>query len=230
MHFAAAGFTNLTGDHLDYHKTMEHYAAAKAQALRDRSTKTPSRSINADERLVGPHGARLQGPHRSASASAKDADYQARDVAINAGGTNFVLVTPDGRAEVKMRLIGRHNIENALLAAALVGEMFGLLGASDRRRPEGRRRARRAGCKPVRHGPAVQRAGGLRPHRRCAGKCAVRPAAADARASFACSSAAAATATPPSARAWPRSPSDWPTPSTSPATTRARRNRNPSST
>jgi len=33
---------------------------------------------------------------------------------INAGGSNFVLVTPDGRAEVKMGLIGRHNIENAL--------------------------------------------------------------------------------------------------------------------
>src|SRR5258708_38718931 len=56
----------------------------------------------------------------------KGALYQARDVSITFSGSNFVLVTPDGRAEVKMGLIGRHNIENALLAAALVGEAFGL--------------------------------------------------------------------------------------------------------
>ena len=31
VHFAGAAFTNLTGDHLDYHKTMEAYAAAKAK-------------------------------------------------------------------------------------------------------------------------------------------------------------------------------------------------------
>src|SRR5205823_6624758 len=57
---------------------------------------------------------------------ARTADYQARDHKISAGGTNFILVSPDGRAEVAMSLIGRHNIENALCAAAIVGETFGL--------------------------------------------------------------------------------------------------------
>src|SRR4029078_5695148 len=55
-----------------------------------------------------------------------DADYRARDIAITSNASNFVLVTPDGRAEVSMGLIGRHNIENALCAAALVGETLGL--------------------------------------------------------------------------------------------------------
>jgi UDP-N-acetylmuramoyl-L-alanyl-D-glutamate--2,6-diaminopimelate ligase len=56
----------------------------------------------------------------------RPADYRARDIAITSNGSNFVLVTPDGKAEVAMQLIGRHNIENALCAAALVGERFGL--------------------------------------------------------------------------------------------------------
>jgi UDP-N-acetylmuramoyl-L-alanyl-D-glutamate--2,6-diaminopimelate ligase len=56
----------------------------------------------------------------------KDADYRARDIAVTSLGSNFILHTPDGRAEVKMQLIGKHNIENALAAAALVGEVFGL--------------------------------------------------------------------------------------------------------
>jgi UDP-N-acetylmuramoyl-L-alanyl-D-glutamate--2,6-diaminopimelate ligase len=56
----------------------------------------------------------------------KSADYRASDRAVTSQGTNFILHTPDGRAEVNMVLIGKHNIENALAAAALVGETFGL--------------------------------------------------------------------------------------------------------
>jgi UDP-N-acetylmuramoyl-L-alanyl-D-glutamate--2,6-diaminopimelate ligase len=56
----------------------------------------------------------------------KNADYRATDRAVTSQGSNFVLQTPDGRAEVHMALIGKHNIENALAAAALVGETFGL--------------------------------------------------------------------------------------------------------
>jgi UDP-N-acetylmuramoyl-L-alanyl-D-glutamate--2,6-diaminopimelate ligase len=43
-------------------------------------------------------------------------------VQASAAGTQFMLHTPDGKAAVNMKLIGRHNIENALAAAALVGE------------------------------------------------------------------------------------------------------------
>jgi UDP-N-acetylmuramoyl-L-alanyl-D-glutamate--2,6-diaminopimelate ligase len=54
------------------------------------------------------------------------ADYRASDVAVTSSGTHFILVGPDGRAEVTTGLIGRHNVENALAAAALCGETFGL--------------------------------------------------------------------------------------------------------
>jgi UDP-N-acetylmuramoyl-L-alanyl-D-glutamate--2,6-diaminopimelate ligase len=53
-------------------------------------------------------------------------DYAARDVMVNSRGSHFVLVTPDGQANISMNLIGRHNIENALAASALLGETFGL--------------------------------------------------------------------------------------------------------
>src|SRR4029078_3954805 len=80
-----------------------------------------------------------------------DADYRARDIAITSNASNFVLGTPDGVAEVSMGLIGRHNIENALCAAALVGETFGLTvhqiaaGLRDAQGAPGRLQAGRSG-------------------------------------------------------------------------------------
>src|SRR5204863_2339975 len=50
----------------------------------------------------------------------------AKDVEVTSNGSNFTLQTPDGREPVSMQLIGRHNIENVLGAAALVGETFGV--------------------------------------------------------------------------------------------------------
>ena len=81
----------------------------------------------------------------------RTADYRARDVAVTSQGSNFILHTPDGRAEVNMALIGKHNIENALATAALVGEVFGLsvhqiaAGLKDAQGAPGRLQAVRAG-------------------------------------------------------------------------------------
>jgi UDP-N-acetylmuramoyl-L-alanyl-D-glutamate--2,6-diaminopimelate ligase len=81
----------------------------------------------------------------------KAADYRAKDPAFTASGTHFMLMTPDGRAEVQMQLIGRHNIQNALAAAALAGEVFGLSvhqiasGLRDAQGAPGRLQAVRAG-------------------------------------------------------------------------------------
>jgi UDP-N-acetylmuramoyl-L-alanyl-D-glutamate--2,6-diaminopimelate ligase len=115
---------NLTGDHLDYHKTMENYADAKARLFTSLS-ETAVAAVNADDkwsdRMVQKCNGRV-----IRFGFGKSADYRARDVAITSSGSNFILHTPDGRAEVNMQLIGRHNIENALAAATLCGEVFGL--------------------------------------------------------------------------------------------------------
>jgi UDP-N-acetylmuramoyl-L-alanyl-D-glutamate--2,6-diaminopimelate ligase len=147
--FAGAGFTNLTGDHLDYHGTMENYAASKA-LLFEHLDEDAVAIVNADDewskRMVRKCPARVMTFGMTGSA-----DYRARDIAITSNASNFVLVTPDGRAEVSMGLVGRHNIENALCAAALVGETFGLTvhqiaaGLRDAQGAPGRLQAVRAG-------------------------------------------------------------------------------------
>jgi UDP-N-acetylmuramoyl-L-alanyl-D-glutamate--2,6-diaminopimelate ligase len=124
VQFAGAAFTNLTGDHLDYHKTMDSYAAAKA-ALFSSLSETAVAVVNAEDKWSGRIVEDCPG-RVIRFGLGKTADYRARDIAVTSNGSNFVLHTPDGRAEVKMQLIGRHNIENALAAAALAGEVFGL--------------------------------------------------------------------------------------------------------
>lgn len=122
--FAAAGFTNLTGDHLDYHQTMEAYADAKgmlfAQLGHDAIAVVNGDDPWTDRVLHDSHARAVR------FGFGAGCDYSARDILVTAQGTNFVLVTPDGQTPVHMQLIGRHNIENALAAVALVGETFGL--------------------------------------------------------------------------------------------------------
>jgi UDP-N-acetylmuramoyl-L-alanyl-D-glutamate--2,6-diaminopimelate ligase len=124
VQFAGAAFTNLTGDHLDYHKTMENYAAAKARLFASLDPLAVA-VVNADDKWADRMIEHCPG-RIIRFGLANHADYRARDIAITAAGTNFILHTPDGQAEVKMALIGRHNIENALAAAGLVGEACGL--------------------------------------------------------------------------------------------------------
>ncbi len=124
VQFSGAAFTNLTGDHLDYHDTMEKYAAAKAQLFSQLDAEAVA-VVNADDEssdcMIQDCCSRI-----IRFGFGKKADYRARDIAVTASGTHFILHTPDGRAQVTMPMIGRHNIENVLAAAALVGETCGL--------------------------------------------------------------------------------------------------------
>ena len=122
--FIGAAFTNLTGDHLDYHGTMENYAAAKAKLFNNLDPLSVA-AINADDpwsnRMIENCPSRIVRFGTSAKA-----DYRASGIHVTASGTEFVLHAPDGQAKVQMQLIGRHNIENALAAASLLAETFGL--------------------------------------------------------------------------------------------------------
>jgi UDP-N-acetylmuramoyl-L-alanyl-D-glutamate--2,6-diaminopimelate ligase len=122
--FAGAAFTNLTGDHLDYHQTMENYAAAKAKLFASLHA-TAVAVVNAADKWSAKMVENCPGRVLQFGFG-KTADYAARDVSYSAQGTKFVLHTPDGRAEVSMPLVGKHNVENALAAAALVGEVCGV--------------------------------------------------------------------------------------------------------
>jgi UDP-N-acetylmuramoyl-L-alanyl-D-glutamate--2,6-diaminopimelate ligase len=115
VHFAAAGFTNLTQDHLDFHPDMEHYFAAKARLFRD----APG-AIN----IGDPYGRRLAGsaggPVLTYARGDSDADVRPHAVEIGAGGAiGLIVSTPRGRVPLDVRLRGGFNVENVLCAVAL---------------------------------------------------------------------------------------------------------------
>ena len=124
VQFAAGAFTNLTGDHLDYHQTMDAYADAKAVLFRALPEDAVA-CVNAED-TYSPWMLKNCQARPVTWGFSEHANYAARDIAITSSGSHFVLVTPDGRTEVNMQLIGRHNIENALCAASVAGETFGL--------------------------------------------------------------------------------------------------------
>src|SRR3954462_14933987 len=114
IHVAAAVFTNLTQDHLDFHPTMEAYFQAKRLLFASRLTR--KRIVNADD----PYGRRLleEFPGTLSFAIDREADYRAVDVRCEATGCDFVAVTPDGDFPARVPLPGRFNVSNALGAWA----------------------------------------------------------------------------------------------------------------
>jgi len=114
IHVAAAVFTNLTQDHLDFHPTMEDYFQAKR--LLFASALTDVRIANADDA----YGRRLlaEFPGTLSFAIEREADYRAVDVRTDATGCDFVAVTPDGSFKARVPLPGRFNVLNALGAWA----------------------------------------------------------------------------------------------------------------
>jgi len=113
--FAAAVFTNLTHDHLDYHGTMEAYVAAKARLI-DYLTTSGIAVINADDdvwRVLAraPRQVRF-------SLAGHDADVRASEVRYTPRGSEWTLEAGGAKADVQLPLVGDFNVANALGAAA----------------------------------------------------------------------------------------------------------------
>jgi UDP-N-acetylmuramoyl-L-alanyl-D-glutamate--2,6-diaminopimelate ligase len=116
IHFAAAIFTNLTQDHLDFHRTMEHYFVAKRRLF---ELGPGVAVVNLDD----PYGRRLAGELAgpvTTFAVDRAADYMARDASFTQSGARFVLASPDGDVPLRSRLPGRFNVANVLGAVAAV--------------------------------------------------------------------------------------------------------------
>lgn len=114
--FDVGVFTNLSGDHLDYHKTMDSYLAVKRrlfEGLRPGSTAVLNRDETASEVMARATGAKAVWYGLSPAA-----DLYARIEEIDASGTRFVLVRGEQSVQVCTPLIGRHNVYNCLAAAA----------------------------------------------------------------------------------------------------------------
>jgi UDP-N-acetylmuramoyl-L-alanyl-D-glutamate--2,6-diaminopimelate ligase len=114
LRFAAAVFTNLTRDHLDYHGTMESYLAAKLK-LGGMVVESGVEVVNLDDpawRVLPTASRRVTfGLHPAA-------DLRASGVVLDAAGSRFELEGCFGTAEVSLPLLGDFNVANALAAAA----------------------------------------------------------------------------------------------------------------
>jgi UDP-N-acetylmuramoyl-L-alanyl-D-glutamate--2,6-diaminopimelate ligase len=117
--FDVAVFTNLTRDHLDYHKTMEEYFAAKRMLFEGCGTDAPRAVVtNLDDEF----GAKIAEFSRKRSSVVlkygwERGDLHAEKVEITTRGTRLDLVTPEETIAVFSALIGRVNVYNILAAA-----------------------------------------------------------------------------------------------------------------
>ncbi|MBD2844401.1 UDP-N-acetylmuramoyl-L-alanyl-D-glutamate--2,6-diaminopimelate ligase [Paenibacillus sp. IB182496] len=122
--YRTAVFTNLTQDHLDYHHTMEQYAAAKGLLFARLGNGEEARPeagsyavLNADDPASATM-ARLTGAEVVTYGVDREADVRASEIRITAKGTSFRVRTFRGEADIALRMVGKFNVYNALAALA----------------------------------------------------------------------------------------------------------------
>lgn len=113
IRFAVAAFTNLTQDHLDYHRTIEEYWSVKRRLFTDFDVR--ERVVDIDDAF----GARLAAELGVfwTVGRAERAQVRATDEIPGPRSTLFTLRTPTGDARVDLPLAGAYNVSNALAAA-----------------------------------------------------------------------------------------------------------------
>ena len=121
--FDSAIFTNLSREHLDFHKSMEEYLIAKIKLFSTlgkdaRKEREKLAVLNLDdpsaEKIIQSTGAKIitYGIERKA-------DVVAKSIKLNLDKTNFTLFSPSGEVKISFPLIGKYNVYNALAAIAV---------------------------------------------------------------------------------------------------------------
>ena len=117
VRFAAGVFTNLTQDHLDYHKTMENYAAAKARLF----SISDAAVINLDDPWARYFIKEAQCPVTTYSVDDNAADLVAKDVRLLPDRVRFRAVAEGEIERVELGIPGRFSVYNALDVLACCG-------------------------------------------------------------------------------------------------------------
>ena len=120
IEFDAGVFTNLTQDHLDYHVSMEAYLTEKLKLFETIQGEDAFTVVNNEDACAG----------RFAEASrvrcyryGLGGDVHALDVRVEAHATSYRAVSPWGTREISMKLLGTHNVSNALAAITVCGAL-----------------------------------------------------------------------------------------------------------
>ena len=207
--FSAAVFTNLTGDHLDYHKDMENYYLAKLKLFSEYSTDETAKIVNTDD----PYGRRLASELASAGrlltyGKGSSCDYRITLAEPVPEGQAISILTPACEThKITTNLIGGYNAYNVTGAFAACVEIG--MPASE---------AARLFSTPIRVPGRLEEVRApngaafyvdYAPHRRRPATGPVRPARAETPRGFLWSSDAEATETARNVRAWDRRPRSW---------------------
>ncbi len=121
-------FTNLTQDHLDFHKTMEDYFNAKLKlftSLNNERGKMAKKVgiINIDD----PYSNRILSAMTVKAITygfSENADIRPEEINVDVDGIRFLAVTPKGNFPIESKLTGKYNILN-ILASIAVGQSLG---------------------------------------------------------------------------------------------------------
>jgi len=118
VRFRVAALTNLTQDHLDFHGTMDAYAASKARLFTELGPGAVV--LDVDDAFGRSLVSRVKAPLLRVSARVgSDADIAPRQARVDAQGIRATVRAPGGDVVIDSRLVGGHNLENLLLALGI---------------------------------------------------------------------------------------------------------------
>ncbi len=128
FHFAAAVFTNLTQDHLDYHRDFEGYFAAKRRLFEGLGGGPPDWAVINTDDSWGARLLELPYPHRLTYGLNAGAQVTPRRIEPGLKDTEAVIAIPGGEVKIVSPLVGRANLYN-ILAAVATGVAMGIAGS-----------------------------------------------------------------------------------------------------
>ncbi len=119
--FRSAAFTNLSRDHLDYHKDLEEYFQAKRRLFVENLSAGGVAVVNGDDTYAARIYSELRGQKRMAwkFSRAGNGEISAAGVEVTTHGIKATLKTPAGDIQIKSALVGYHNLENILAATGV---------------------------------------------------------------------------------------------------------------
>lgn len=144
--FAVGIFTNLTQDHLDFHRTMDEYREAKSRLFRE-LLRPPGGAPRALVWGDDPAHGRIGAPADTWTYGfSEGCDLRILGISLDRTGTTIVLRTPDGEQTIRSPLVGRHNALNLVaahgvlrclgwtdpIAADAIGRVVGVPGRLER--------------------------------------------------------------------------------------------------
>ena len=118
IRFAVAAFTNLTEDHLDFHKTMENYCDTKA-LLFDRCDKAV---MNCDDGYFDRISANVRCPLLMTSVQDKRG-LHAQNVQLHSDGISFTAVMQEEQVQIQLPIPGRFTVYNALTVLGIAAQL-----------------------------------------------------------------------------------------------------------